>query len=158
VITTSDPPDPFLFLGDRDITMAEGSYLRYHADTLRRVGVEPRFDPDAAARIGRAEATCGRRLPAAVREWYTQTGAEELLTLDDNACGVVALADFLGDFVRGLPELEFYGPRRVNTGYQAFVRLDGSDNPPVMVDGDPGTLPFSEFVRGLAEYKVAGDG
>ena len=36
------------------------------------------------ARIAAAEGACGRRLPAAVREWYTLAGAEELLTLEES--------------------------------------------------------------------------
>ena len=67
--------------------MGEVVDLRYHADALRILAVEPRFDPDAADLISRAEAARGQRLPAAVREWYTLAGAEELLTLDDNAWG-----------------------------------------------------------------------
>jgi hypothetical protein len=129
--------------------------LRYHADALRLLAVVPRLDAAATDRIAQAEAACGRRLPAAVREWYTLAGAEELLTLDENACGVTPLADFLRYFVQGRPEVEFFGPRRVNTGYQAFVRLGGADDPPVVVDGDPGPVPFAEYVRGLAEYKVS---
>jgi hypothetical protein len=136
--------------------MGEAANFHYHADALRLLAVEPGFDPDAANQIARAEAACGRRLPAALREWYTLAGAAELLTLGDNACGVTPLADFLRDFAHGRPEVEFYGPRRVNTGYQAFVWLDAADDPPVLVDGDPGSVPFTEFVRGLAEYKASG--
>jgi hypothetical protein len=136
--------------------MGEAVDLRYHADTLRRLAVVPWFDPGAADRIARAESDCGRRLPAAVREWYSLAGAEELLTLGDNACGVVALADFLRDFARGRGEVEFYGPRRENTGYQAFVQFGETDDPLVVVDGDPGSVPFTEYVRSLTEYKVTG--
>jgi hypothetical protein len=135
--------------------MGEAADLRYHADALRLLGVAPRFGPDAADQIARAEAARGRLLPVAVREWYTLAGAEDLLTLDNNACGVTPLADFLRFFRRGLPKVEFYGPRRVNTGYQAFVRVDGGDNPPVEIDGDSGPVPAAEYVRGLAEYKVS---
>ena len=138
--------------------MGEAVKLQYHAAALRLLAVEPRLDPEAADRIDRAEAACGRRRPAAVREWYTLAGAEEMLTLDDNACGVAYLADLLADLARGRPEIEFYGPRRVNTGYQAFVRLDGSDDPPVLVDVDPRTVRFAEYVRWLAECKVDGGG
>ncbi|MDB5306891.1 MAG: hypothetical protein JWO38_1093 [Gemmataceae bacterium] len=135
--------------------MSEAADLRFHADALRLLAVVPRFDSDAADQIARAEAACGRPLPAAVREWYTLTGAEELLTLDNNACGVMPLAEFLRYFVQGRREVEFYGPRRANTGYQAFIRLDGADDPPIVVDGDPGPVPFAEYVRGVAEYKVS---
>jgi hypothetical protein len=135
--------------------VGEATDVQYHAETLRLLAVKPRLDPDAASRIGRAEAASGRRLPAALREWYMLAGAEELLTLDDDACGVALLDDVLDGFARGLPEVEFYGPRRVNTGYQAFVRLDGADDPSVLVDGDPGPVPFALYVRSLAEYKVA---
>src|SRR5262245_14605384 len=110
--------------------------IRYHAEALQLLAVEPRWNPEAVAQIARAEARCGRRLAAAVGEWYSLDGAEELLTLDDGACGVVPLADFLDRFGRGSREIEFYGPRRVNTGYQAFVQLNESDDPPVVVDGD----------------------
>jgi hypothetical protein len=135
--------------------MGEAADLKYHADALRLLAVAPRFDGDAADRIARAEAACGRHIPAAVTEWYTLADAEELLTLDDNACGVTPLADFLHYFIQGRTEVEFYGPRRVNTGYQAFVRLDGGDDPPVLVDAEPGVVSFAEYVRGLAEYKVS---
>jgi hypothetical protein len=138
--------------------MSEAAVLRYHAAALRLLGITPRVDPEAVNRIAKAEAVSGRRLPAAVREWYTLAGAEEFLTLDDNACGVVPLVDVLADLGRGAARVEFYGPRRVNTGYQAFVTLDGSEDPPVVVDGDSEPVPFAEYVRGLAEYKVGGGG
>jgi len=63
--------------------MGEAAGLQYHADTLRLLGVTPRVDPDAVGRITQAETACGRRLPAALREWYVLAGAEELLTLDE---------------------------------------------------------------------------
>jgi len=138
--------------------MGEAAGLQYHADALQMLGVTPRLDPDAVSRITQAEAASGRRLPAALREWYALAGAEELLTLDDNACGVVPLADLLAEFGRAITVVEFYGPRRVNTGYQAFVALDGSDDPPVSVDGDSELVPFAQYVRGLAEYKIASRG
>jgi hypothetical protein len=134
-----------------------GLDLRYHGDALRVLSVEPRFDADAAARIAATEQECGRRLPAAVREWYTLAGAEELLTLEDNACGAACLSDILSDLSRGRRTTEFYGPRRVNTGYQAYVALDGPDDPPVEADGDPEPLAFSRFVARLARYAVTGE-
>jgi hypothetical protein len=131
--------------------------LVYHADAIRALSVEPRTDPAAVGRIAAAEAACGRRLPAAVREWYTLAGAEELLTLDDDACGAAHLDDILGDLTRGRANAEFYGPRRVNTGYQAYVSLIGPDDPPVEADGDPEPLPFSRFVARMARYVAGGE-
>jgi hypothetical protein len=107
----------------------------------------------ALGAIEQCEATCGRRLPAAVREWYSLEGAGELLTLGEDVCGAVSLAEFLDGFARG-GEVEFYGPRRANTGYQAFVALDGSDDPPVFVDGEGQRVPFSQYVLELASYKL----
>ncbi len=138
--------------------MGEAAGLQYHADALQPPGVTPRLDPDAASWITQAEAASGRRLPAALREWYILVGAEELLTLDDKACGVVPLADLLAEFGWVTTVVEFYSPRRVNTGYQAFVALDGSDDPPVSVDGDSERVPFAQYVRGLVEYKIASGG
>lgn len=133
-----------------------GPELHYHADALRILSVEPRFDADAGACIAVAERQSGRRLPAALREWYTLAGAEEFLTGHDNACGVALLNDLLRELSRGQPTAEFYGPRRVNTGYRAQVRLDGPDDPSVLVDGEPGEQPFSAYVRWLAEWRVNG--
>jgi len=82
---------------------------------------------------------------------------EELLTLDNNACGAAHLDDLLGDLARGLESAEFYGPRRVNTGYQAYVMLGGSDDPPVEADGDAEPLPFSRFVARMARYVAGGE-
>jgi hypothetical protein len=41
--------------------------LRFHADAVRLLAIEPRFDSDAAAQIAGAELACGRRLSAAER-------------------------------------------------------------------------------------------
>jgi hypothetical protein len=131
--------------------------LVYHAGALRALSVEPRVDPAAVTRIAAVEAACGRRLPAAVREWYTLAGSDELLTLDDNACGAAHLDGILDDLARGRAKSEFYGPRRVNTGYQAYVLLGGSDDPPVEADGDPEPLPFSRFVARMVRYVAGGD-
>ena len=135
--------------------MDDRADLRYHSDALRLLTIEPRFNPAAADQIAQAEVACGRCLPAAVREWYSIADADGILTLDDGACGVTPLADFLRYFNEGRSVIEFYGPRRVNTGYQAFVQITVTDNPPVMVAGDYAPVPFAEYVRGLAEYKVS---
>jgi hypothetical protein len=133
--------------------MSKSTGLRYHAEVLALFGHPPPVSNAAVGAIERCEASCGRRLPAAVREWYSLEGTGELLTLGDDVCGAASLSEFLAGFVRG-GEVEFYGPRRVNTGYQAFVAFDGSDDPPVFVDGDSRRVPFSQYVRELARYKL----
>jgi hypothetical protein len=127
--------------------------VRFHVEVLALLGHPPLISRTAVEAIERCEAQCGRRLPAAIREWYSLEGTDELLTLGEGGCGSVSLDEFLAGFARG-GEIEFYGPRRVNTGYQAFVTFDGSDDPPVVVDGDSRRVPFTRFVLEVARYKL----
>jgi len=133
--------------------MDEAADIRYHAQVLALLGHPPRLSGVAVGAIEQCEATCGRRLPAAIREWYSLEGAGELLTLGEDVCGAVSLDEFLAWFARG-GAIEFYGPRRANTGYQAFVALDGSADPPVFVEGEVPPVPFSQYVLALAHYKL----
>jgi hypothetical protein len=138
--------------------MDDDCSLRYHAESLRILGVRPEASKPAVDAIREAEARCGNMLPAAVREYYSLLDADELLTLGDDICGAVPLETFLARFVDNDEGemVEFFGPRRVNTGYQGFVVLDGSDDPPVEADGAESPVSFSQFVLSIAKYKATG--
>jgi hypothetical protein len=139
--------------------------LNYHAQALRLFGREPRISESAVRTIERHEALGGFVLPAAVREWYTLEGAEEMLSHREEAGGPTPLAGILkafGDFAsapagRKPPRVNFYGPRRANTGYDADLIPDGSDDPPVFIDLEEREQPFSRYVLDVAWWKATLD-
>src|SRR5215831_11685055 len=98
--------------------MAGSVPLKYHALALRLLGRTPRVSAEAARAIEKCEARCGRRLPAAVREWYTLEGAQEALAEIHGSCGFnslhVILKAFAAAVARPAPgepdHLPFYGP------------------------------------------------
>jgi hypothetical protein len=144
--------------------MADRDTSRYHSLMLRLLGLEPRVSAEAVRAIEECEARCGRRLPAAVREWYSLEGVVAALAQREGACGPALLTEFLSAFAdpgtdpspRGGRRLPFYGPWRVNTGYQADVTLDGSDDP-LVSGGTADDQRFSPYVLDLAWWKTTYD-
>ncbi len=105
----------------------------YHQASLNLLGVAPRTSSASGELLGRREQALGVRLPASVREWYTLRGAERVL------------AEHGGD--RPVPLKALGDPREVGLGWLRvldecqgvaawFVRLDGSDDPPVYVHSE----------------------
>jgi hypothetical protein len=141
--------------------MAESVPLQYHGPAFRLLGREPRVSADAVRAIEECEAACGVRLPAALREYYTLDGAELALAESNKACGPNSLAGILKGFAAAVasppagepPAICFFGPWRVNTGYESWVTLDGSDDPPVDAEGDSRKRPFSHYVADLAWWR-----
>jgi hypothetical protein len=129
--------------------------LQYHAQTLDLLGRQPEFSHEAIAAINKCEVKCKRKLPAAVREWYSLVGVEG--ALDDGRKDNVAepLNGLLGHFKtkRSAPFM-FYGASSANTGYFAEVLLDGADDPAVTEDQWGENLAFSQYVQRLAWDKV----
>jgi hypothetical protein len=115
--------------------------MDYHHKTFALLGETPVVSRAALRALDAAEARLGRVLPAAVREWYAQAGAVDRLDRYSNDDPPVAIAEF------AVTERRLEGPvgetrellvfRRENQGLCVWaVLLDGSDDPPVVVDGD----------------------
>jgi hypothetical protein len=145
--------------------VAKATSLKYHAQALRLLGREPERSAKAVLAVRACEEVCGIRLPAAVREWYTLKGAVEMLAAQDGACGPNSLEGLLDAFVtvastpkgRPPPRIQFYGPWRTNTGYDADLVLNGSDDPPI-IDSEPTKKLFSKYVLDMAWWKTTMDG
>jgi hypothetical protein len=135
--------------------------LRFHSKTARLLNIEPRRSPSSATALRRVEEKIGRTLPASVREWYEMEGACQLLRQYSNCDEPLEITDF------GKPERDTDGGgphdllardlllfRWENQGVCAWaINLDGSDDPPVVVDVDtqfrswvPCANSFSEYV------------
>lgn len=120
--------------------MGDASPLRYHAATFSVTGRTPRVSGEATRRIERREEESGVRFPASVREWYSLEGAERLLASNCDESVPVPL-DLLGDPGGAAPGwLHVMDDRDGVASW--FVRLDGSDDPPVDVLDDDCRPPF----------------
>ncbi len=105
---------------------------RYHRKSLELIGVTPHVSPGAIEELAEVERRIGRPLPASVREWYSLADACELLEEYSNADPPVP-RDKLGSGERS----KFLVFRRENQGVCRWaIRLNSSDDPPVLVDYD----------------------
>jgi hypothetical protein len=116
--------------------------LKYHRTAFELLGREPVVSEEAVRLTEEAERHCGRRLAASVREWYSLRDAVALLPRHYHPRPLESvLNNFLSE---GRIALGFDGG-----GSEWFVKPNGSDDPPVVVDewfGDPadGERPFAD--------------
>jgi hypothetical protein len=134
--------------------------LKYHQAVFDLLGRPPVVCKEATRRIAEAERRCGRSLPGSVREWYSLREGIELIP---RWCHPRLLASVLKDFWNG---------GRILIGFdggdcQWFVKPDGSDDPPVVVEQafglpDDGEHPcvdrFSAFLFHLVWDGVTHEG
>lgn len=126
---------------------------------FRLLGRAPRLSARSLRRIERWEEARGARLPAAVREWYAVAGVEELTAglLPGNR--LRPLAEFLASFAgaaagQGADGVAFFEPWTSNTRIVAYLRPDGTDDPPVSLSAEEGEMPFSAFIADAAWESV----
>jgi hypothetical protein len=138
--------------------------LRYHRKTFDLLGQEPAVSERAVELLAAAEQRCGKALPAAVREWYSIRGSKGILATYSNQDLPVGVEEL------GAPTAAAQGPspELLSEGYLVImcenqgvcwwaVRLDGSEDPPVVVAVHPSPAPtwepcaetFSSFVYTL---------
>ena len=126
--------------------MTRAKPLRFHAATFELVGKKPRWSRRALERLRRREQRARVGFPAAVREWYLVGGPELGFEI---GCGKTAdemvllrelgqpLANWYAmgdaDFVRAGLLIVMHENQGVCTW---AVKLDGSDDPPVVVEVD----------------------
>jgi hypothetical protein len=114
--------------------MGDPITLRYHQAVFDLLGIPPVLSPSAIRLLEQRERACGTTFPPSIREWYSLEGAVDLLARYSNDDHPTPLAE-LGD------------PAEVAQGYLGFevenqavvgwyVRLDGSDDPPVLDNND----------------------
>lgn len=136
--------------------------LQYHRAAIEMLPAPPVFSPKNADTIAEREKQLRRVLPASVREWYSLDRSIDLLREYSNCDSPIDLDQL------GAPAEDWYGsgPRDflkddllwIMTENQGVcnwaVQLDGTDDPPVMVEVDSApnenwcklASSFSEFI------------
>jgi hypothetical protein len=112
--------------------------LRFHDATAGLLGRPPRLSATAVRTIEDWEARRGLALPAAVREWYTLEGCDDLLHGGDGSYpipleDVLATHEQVVTSPEALPRIRILiGERGAFDPYHEWdLHLDGSDDPPV---------------------------
>jgi hypothetical protein len=104
----------------------------FHSATFRLLGIEPQNSLAAISDVERAEQRLGLRLPSSVREWYCNAEAIAILGRYSNKDWPIPLCDFVLQDWQGHRLLPF---KYENQGVCVWaIMLDGSDNPPVVVE------------------------
>jgi hypothetical protein len=124
--------------------------LHYHSCTCELVERKLQYDAEATQGLRALDATLedlfGITLPASVREWYALTDAVEILHEFSNQENALTLSEMREELERRRPaeewDLDLVSERLLpliweNQGVALWcLRLDGSDDPPVVVYDD----------------------
>src|SRR5258708_5336050 len=118
--------------------------LHFHQATMDLLGQVPAFSDASLALLERQEQRCGLSFPAAVREWYALEGAVALLNRYSNQDPAVSLERLGEELAEARPatgERSESNPvivvQRENQSVCRWgVLLDGSEDPPVLVEAD----------------------
>lgn len=137
--------------------------LRYHSKTFQLLGIEPRRTPSAVEAVRRAEDRIGRALPASVSEWYELEDACRLLleySNDDPPVDISDLgkpeSDTCGGGLHDLLASDLLVFRWENQGVCAWaIHLNGSDDPPVVVDVDTQFKSWIECAPAFSQHLYA---
>lgn len=136
---------------------------QFHAKTFDLLPCRPAESAAALKSIDRLERRLGRALPASLREWYGCADACEILAVHSNDDLPVPLEEL------GRPEVDWEtGVRRdlVTEGFLVFghenqgvctwaLRLDGSEDPPVVVSFDSGRRDWRRCADSFSEHVYA---
>jgi hypothetical protein len=119
--------------------------LKYHQAVFDLMGKKPRPSKTAVATLEKRERALGITLPASLKEFYSLSGAYEILAKYSNDDQTVPLEE-LGD-----AEHVAHGVIKIadeNQGVAAwYVRLDGSEDPPVEVECEADRLERPKGVQ-----------
>jgi hypothetical protein len=118
--------------------------LKYHGDAVRLLPRIPEFSKSAAKLVQQRELQMRVCFPDSVREWYSLEGAAQILAQysnDDLAVDIEDLGETFDDWYGGGPR-DFLADKLLlfmheNQGVSNWaIRLDGSEDPPVVVEVD----------------------
>src|SRR5262245_43186274 len=108
--------------------------LKYHQAVFDLVGKKPKPSKRALAALEKRERALGITFPPSLREFYCLEGACETLAENSNEDPAVPIEEL------GEPDDIEHGVLKIqdeNQGVAAwYVRLDGSDDPPVEVESE----------------------
>ena len=128
--------------------------IQYHWNATNLLPKAPRFSVSAAESLAKRESRLGIHFPASVREWYSLDGAVDLLSAYSNSDHPREIDEL------GKPFENWYGrgPRgflsdnllvfmHENQGVCSWaIKLDGSPDPPVVVEPGHGRSPRTATV------------
>jgi hypothetical protein len=122
----------------------------FHHATFELLGIQPRTSPAELRVLERTEQRLGMRLPPSVREWYSYDGALPVLAVHSNADRPVPVQEFsLTESTVG----RLISIRWENQGVCNWaILLDGSDDPPVLVDVDSGGTVWQPLAQKFSTY------
>jgi hypothetical protein len=108
----------------------------YHSSTFQLLGVEPEKTRATVSLVEDVEIHLGLKLPESVRDWYGRDGAMQILAKHSNDDPPVPIQDL--SIIEQHPN-RLLPIRHENQGVCTWaVALDGSQDPPVLVDVDSG--------------------
>lgn len=126
--------------------------MSYHGATLQLLKTRPRVTPEHQLHVADVEKRINCPLPPSLREWYAYSTAIEILADHSNSDHPIALQDFAIIEWKGRRLLPLRIENQGVCTWAAF--LDGSDDPPVVVDVDsegdhwqPHAATFSAYVH-----------
>jgi hypothetical protein len=122
----------------------------FHRTTLELLGTQPRTSTAALGEVERTERRLGMRLPPSVREWYSYDGALPILALHSNGDPPIPVEEFsLTESTAG----RLLPIRWENQGVCTWaLLLDGSDDPPVVVDVDSDGTAWQPLAETFSTY------
>lgn len=124
--------------------------VSFHRATFELLGDLPRSSTAALGDLEKTERRLGMRLPASVREWYLYDDALLILALHSNDDPPIPVEEFsLTESMAG----RLIPIRRENQGVCTWaVLLDGSDDPPVVVDVDSNGTAWQPLAEKFSTY------
>ena len=129
--------------------------MKYFRRLGELLGLEVQFSEEASNKIDAFEQQYNKRAPDSIREWFTHPQLNDGFDTSGNEFKVTSLEEFLATFAR--PDCEtitFIGPDQVNTGYEAIIAFDGSDDPPVDDFHSEEKPPFSTYVKQAIWHQI----
>jgi hypothetical protein len=118
--------------------------LKYHTKSLTLLGITPKVSQASVRILDQIEKHIGFKLPLSVREWYSLEAACDILLKYSNADPPIPIEklgepchDTHGGGPHDLLSQGLLPIRYENQGVCVWaIKLDGSDDPPVVVDFD----------------------